>query len=215
MWTCRLQAAQHSRRHNHIKNPSAPLGPSPQNALAPAPNHWDDRCTPNTLILQTTPQSHTCDTATRATARIQDKRATQTHAHVPSTHKFPQHTTRARTDPAATITTPELSPETATGVLRFVIVPSPTCAALKASQPHQKPIRPTSPAPLGPSPQYALAPARRSCTPNTLILQTTPQSHTCETADARASAPNIQAPPACTFHTQFHNTSHHAHAETA
>ena len=174
-----------------------------RNSLAP-PNHTP-HAHPNTLINITT-------RPTRATARIRGKRATQTRAHIPSAHKCPQHTMRARTFPAATITTPELSPDTATGVLRFVSVPSPTCAALKASQPHHKPTHNTSRSPMRPSPQNTLAPARIRCTPNTISLQTTPQSHTCDPADARVSSKHIQAPPACTFHTQFHNTSHHTHA---
>jgi len=66
------------------------------------------------------------------------KNVTQTRAPtiIPSMHKR-KHTTRARTYPAATMTTPELSPDTATGVSRSVVVASPSCADHKASQQHQ------------------------------------------------------------------------------
>ena len=115
------------------------------------------------------------------------------NAHARPHPKHPQvlttHTTQARTDPAATITTPELSPDTATGVFRLFVVPSPSCAPhKKASQPHHKPNHPSSRSPLGPSPQNALAPSQRGCTPNTISLRTTPQSHTCDTANARVSS---------------------------
>ena len=68
-----------------------------------------------------------------------DKHATQTSAQtiIQATHKRKQ-TTRARTLPAVTMTTPEFSPDTAVGVSRFVAVPSPSCADHKASQPHHK-----------------------------------------------------------------------------
>ena len=81
----------------------------------------------------------------------------------------------------------ELNPETATGVDREVSVLSPSCAAHKASQPLHKPAHPTSRSPLRPSPQNILPPVRRGSTPNTISLQTTPQSHTCATADERVS----------------------------
>ena len=71
---------------------------------------------------------------------------TQTHApnSIQSTHKQ-KHKARARTPPAATITTPALSPVTATGASRFVPeVPSPTCADQKTSRPHHKPAHPIS-----------------------------------------------------------------------
>ncbi len=82
----------------------------------------------------------------------------------------------------------ELTPDTTTGVLRCEVVPSPTCAALKASQPHHKPTHPASRSPLSPSPQIALAPPRSSFAPNTISLQTSPQSHTCVPADERVSS---------------------------
>ena len=79
------------------------------------------------------------------------KHATQSHTpeSIPNTHKR-KRTTRARTPPAAIITTPELSPGTATGVRRAVVEPSPICAHHKASQPHHKPAHPTLPPPLHP-----------------------------------------------------------------
>ena len=201
-----LKASQQHHKPTHPTSRS-PLRSSPQNALAPARRC----CPPNTISLQTTPQSHKCEPADarvsskhsspsrihlphsmpqhitphpcmpqhRSTpshtactpknthhhhnqsnwrtplhaSRIRGKRATQTRAHIPSTHKHPHHhTTRARTPPAVTITTPELSPDTATGVSRFVDVPSPTCAVLKASQPHHKPAHPASRFPPPPLP---------------------------------------------------------------
>ena len=61
----------------------------------------------------------------------------------------------ARTHPAESITTPELSPCTATGVFRDVVVPSPSCASHKASHAHHAAATnmcsiPTSPKPVRP-----------------------------------------------------------------
>jgi hypothetical protein len=100
----------------------------------------------NIAQVHHTPHAHPAHSSTSKHIKLpplhakSDKHATQTHAPknhtntTPSTHKREQ-TTRARTFPAATITTPELSPDTATGVSRFVPeVPSPTCAHHKESQ---------------------------------------------------------------------------------
>jgi hypothetical protein len=99
-----------------------------------------------------------------------DKHTTQTRGPniTQSTHNR-KHNMRARTYPAATITTPELSPDTATGVGRFVNVPSATCGDRKASQPYHKPAHPTSlarPPPLPETPSHLAV----------CILSPTPQS---------------------------------------
>ena len=73
---------------------------------------------------------------------------TRTPQIIPSMHNR-KHTAQARTCPVATMTTPALSPDTATGAYRVEIELSPTCAHHKASQPHHKPVHPTS---LSPSP---------------------------------------------------------------
>ena len=135
---------------------------------------------------QNTPQHHNPSNWRKCTQMWQ-ARDTTTRP-ISSTHNYPQHTTRALTCPADTIITPELSPYTATGVDCEVVVLSPSCAAHKASQPHHNPAHPTSRSPLRPSPQNTLAPVRMDCPPNTISLQTTPQSHTCEAAGARVSS---------------------------
>ena len=135
---------------------------------------------------QNTPQHHNPSNWRKCTQMWQ-ARDTTTRP-ISSTHNYPQHTTRALTCPADTIITPELSPYTATGVDCEVVVLSPSCAAHKASQPHHNPAHPTSRSPLRPSPQNTLAPVRMDCPPNTISLQTTPLSHTCEAAGARVSS---------------------------
>ena len=194
-----------SQPHHKPVHPTSLHPPSnpQQNALAPARCHY----IPNTISLQTIPQSHTCGTAKASVSykhsidpsthlssprtqfhkygtpysRHSTARTNHTpHAHpthsstsqpiqrpqlhatsgnnatriraptiIPSTHKR-RHTTRARTPPAATMTTPALSPDTATGASRCAVVVSPICAHHKASQPHNKPVTPIIAAPPPP-----------------------------------------------------------------
>jgi hypothetical protein len=79
----------------------------------------------------------------------------------------------------------ELSPDTAKGVRRSVIELSPTCAHHKASQPHRKPVHPTSLPPPPTPPRKTLAPARWRWPPSTTSLQMIPQLHTCGTENTR------------------------------
>ena len=105
-----------------------------------------------------TPHAHPTHSSTSQPIQIPQlhatsgKNATQTRAPtiISSTHDL-KHTTRARTAPAVTMTTPALSPDTATGASKFVPdVPSPICAHHKASQPHHKPVHPNIAAPPPP-----------------------------------------------------------------
>ncbi len=145
--------------------------------------------------------------------------ATQTYALsiILSTHKR-EHTTRARTYPAVTITTPELSPDTATGVRWPVVVASPTCGNHTASQPQHKPVHPTPLHPPSAPPRNALAPALCCCPPSTISLQKIPQSHTHDSVNARVTSNGSNVFKGCLIsqliHKYFTPCSHHNIAPT-
>ena len=151
-----------------------------------------------------TPHAHPTHSSTSQPIQIPQlhatsgKNATQTRAPtiIPSTHKR-RHTTRTRTFPAATMTTPALSPDTATGASRCSVVVSPICAHHKASQPHHKPVHPTSlPPPLHPS-------TKRPCTcPYSLY----PQHH------KPPDDPTIAHVWACKLSCQLQTFKHHQEA---
>ena len=88
----------------------------------------------------------------------------------------------------------ELSPDTATGATRFAVMPSPTCADQKASQPHHKPVLPTALPPPSNPPRNTLAPARSRPIPSTITLQMTQQSHMYEPANASVSSEQSNVP---------------------
>ena len=93
------------------------------------PQHQNpSNCPPCAHNLKHSRRKHTCTASSQARTNVNTNRA-------------------LCTAPAATITTPALSPDTATGARRSVPVPSPTCAHHKASQLHHKPTHPTSPLP--------------------------------------------------------------------
>jgi hypothetical protein len=105
LWSCHLQPAHITRRHNHITNTPTQHRPPPRNAIAPA----RVSCIPNTIRLQAIPQSHTCEAAN---ARVSSKHynisptdtspLTHPTPHILHTALTPHH----RSNPSHTARTP-------------------------------------------------------------------------------------------------------------
>ncbi len=122
----------------------------------------------------------------------QSRQPINTINNIPAIESYDKHrqTIRALTSAAETITTPELSPCTAKGVILVVVVPSPSCALQISSHVYHfaKNKCRTSPHPLN---KCSHKPSHIHCIPSTTSLQMTPQSHTCGSEYAHVSCPEV------------------------